>query len=85
MHGILVGCMQIFAHVISQDFFQLLQATENGTSASGSSSKAATNEVDNKTNSTAPKKTYAIFDMAKRSKRARKDVDYAELIQLFRF
>ena len=72
-------------YVISQDFFSLLQATENGTSASGSSSKAATNEVDNKTNSTAPKKTYAIFDMAKRSKRARKDVDYAELNQVFRF
>ena len=66
-------------YVISRDFFSLLKATENGASASGSSSKAATNEGDNKTNTAAPKKTYAIFDMAKRSKRARKDVDYAEL------
>ena len=52
---------------------------ENGASASGSSSKAATDQGDNKTNNTAPKKTYAIFDTAKRPKRARKDVDYAEL------
>ena len=52
---------------------------ENGAFASGSSSKAATDKGDNKTNTTTPKKTYAIFDMAKRSKRARKDVDYAEL------
>ena len=52
---------------------------ENGASTSGSSSKAATNKGDTKTNTTTPKKTYAIFDMAKRPKRARKDVDYAEL------
>ena len=65
--------------MISRDFFLLLKATENGASASGSSSKAATNEGDNKTNTTAPQKTYAIFDMEKRPKRARKDVDYADL------
>ena len=60
-------------------FFSFLNATKNGASASGSSSKAATNKGDNITNTTAPKKTYAIFDMAKRPKRARRDVNYAEL------
>ena len=66
-------------YVISREIFSLLKATENGASTSGSSSKAATNKGDTKTNTTTPKKTYAIFDMAKRPKRARRDVNYAEL------
>ena len=65
--------------MLFHEIFSFLNATKNAASASGSSSKAATNEGDNITNTTAPKKTYAIFDMAKRPKRARKDVDYAEL------
>ena len=57
----------------------------NGTSNEASSSNAATNEDDDNTGTgsktkTAPKKKIAsIFENAKRSKRAKKDVDYAEL------
>ena len=54
-----------------------MNGTANGNEASPSN--AATNEADDDTNSnTAPKNAFAML-MAKRSKRARKDVDYAEL------
>ena len=55
---------------------------ENGASASGLSSKAATNKGDNKTNTTVPKKTYAIFDMAKRPKELQRTWT---MLNLFRF
>ena len=55
---------------------------ENGASTSGSSSKAATNKGDNKTNTTVPKKTYAIFDMAKRPKELQRTWT---ILNLFRF
>ena len=55
---------------------------ENGAPASGFSSKAATNKGDNKTNTTVPKKTYAIFDMAKRPKELQRTWT---MLNLFRF
>lgn len=61
-------------------------ATVNGTSNEASSSNAATNEDDDNTGTGSktktapkPKKVASIFENAKRSKRAKKDVDYAEL------